>query len=124
MGSIVTFYSYKGGVGRTMALANIAVSLARLGMRVLTVDWDLEAPGLHRYFADKQKRNSEGGLLDYLIDTLHDPTSLSSWRKYVATVTVERGTTLSSLMAGKLDAGYESRALTFDWPDFFQPRSC
>jgi hypothetical protein len=25
MGSIVTFYSYKGGVGRTMALANIAI---------------------------------------------------------------------------------------------------
>jgi len=49
-GSIVTFYSWKGGVGRTMALANIAVQLARLGRGVLMVDWDLEAPGLERYF--------------------------------------------------------------------------
>lgn len=52
MGSIITFYSYKGGVGRTMAVANIAVLLARKGLRVLVVDWDLEAPGLHRYFTD------------------------------------------------------------------------
>jgi len=44
-GTIVTFYSYKGGTGRTMALANTAWILAAAGNRVLTVDWDLEAPG-------------------------------------------------------------------------------
>ena len=37
MATIVTFYSYKGGVGRAMALANIAVLLARKGLRVLAV---------------------------------------------------------------------------------------
>ena len=41
MGKIYTFYSYKGGVGRSMALANIAVLLRRLGYNVLMVDWDL-----------------------------------------------------------------------------------
>jgi hypothetical protein len=46
---IVTFYSYKGGVGRTMALVNTAVVLASAGHRVLVVDWDLEAPGLNEY---------------------------------------------------------------------------
>lgn len=49
-GRIVTFYSYKGGVGRTMAVANIAWILASNGHRVLACDWDLEAPGLHHYF--------------------------------------------------------------------------
>jgi tetratricopeptide (TPR) repeat protein len=49
-GRIVTFYSFKGGTGRTMALANVAWLLASSGMRVLTVDWDLESPGLPRYF--------------------------------------------------------------------------
>ena len=29
MSSIVTFYSYKGGVGRSMALANVAYELAK-----------------------------------------------------------------------------------------------
>ncbi|WP_457028516.1 FxSxx-COOH system tetratricopeptide repeat protein [Kitasatospora sp. P5_F3] len=49
-GRIVTFYSYRGGAGRTMALANCAWILAANGYRVLAVDWDLEAPGLHHYF--------------------------------------------------------------------------
>src|SRR5882757_8738219 len=49
-GRIVTFYSYKGGTGRSMALANFAWLTAASGKRVLVIDWDLEAPGLHRYF--------------------------------------------------------------------------
>jgi cellulose biosynthesis protein BcsQ/tetratricopeptide (TPR) repeat protein len=50
VGQIVTFYSFKGGTGRTMALANVAWILAANGERVLIVDWDLESPGLHRFF--------------------------------------------------------------------------
>ena len=42
----VTFYSYKGGVGRTMAMANVAALLARKGRKVVMLDFDLEAPGL------------------------------------------------------------------------------
>lgn len=49
-GRVVTFYSYKGGTGRSMALSNLAWILASAGKRVLVIDWDLEAPGLHRYF--------------------------------------------------------------------------
>jgi hypothetical protein len=49
-GQIVTFYSFKGGTGRTMALANVAWILAANGQRVLVADWDLESPGLHRFF--------------------------------------------------------------------------
>lgn len=41
----VTFYSYKGGVGRTLALLNVAALLARQGRKVVAVDLDLEAPG-------------------------------------------------------------------------------
>jgi MinD-like ATPase involved in chromosome partitioning or flagellar assembly/predicted ATPase len=47
---ILTFYSYKGGVGRSMALANVAELLYRRGLDVLMVDFDLEAPGLERFF--------------------------------------------------------------------------
>lgn len=63
-GKIVTFYSYKGGTGRTMALANVGWILAAGGHRVLLVDWDLEAPGLHRYLhpllVDPELRSSNG----------------------------------------------------------------
>jgi len=49
-GKLVTFYSFKGGVGRTMSLANVAFLAANQGKRVLVMDWDLEAPGLAYYF--------------------------------------------------------------------------
>lgn len=51
-GTFVTFYSYKGGVGRTFALVNVATQLAMWGYRVLCVDWDLEAPGLDSFWGD------------------------------------------------------------------------
>lgn len=70
-GRIVTFYSYKGGTGRSMALANIAFILASNGKKVLTIDWDLEAPGLHQYFrpflADPELGSSKG-LIDMVWD--------------------------------------------------------
>ncbi len=61
MCKVITFYSYKGGTGRTMALANVAYILAQQqeelakngrgnAKSVLAIDWDLEAPSLHRYF--------------------------------------------------------------------------
>ena len=63
-GRIITFYSYKGGTGRTMALANVGWILASSGKRVLLVDWDLEAPGLHRYLSpfllDGELTSSDG----------------------------------------------------------------
>ena len=44
---IITFYAYKGGTGRTLALSNIARYLAeKKGYRVGLIDMDLESPGL------------------------------------------------------------------------------
>jgi tetratricopeptide (TPR) repeat protein len=43
---VFTFYSYKGGVGRSLAVMNVAYTLAGRGRHVLVVDMDLEAPGL------------------------------------------------------------------------------
>jgi cellulose biosynthesis protein BcsQ len=45
----ITFYSYKGGVGRSLALANIAALLVKNGRRVVLIDFDLEAPGLDSF---------------------------------------------------------------------------
>ncbi|PIM69423.1 hypothetical protein CTU88_25780 [Streptomyces sp. JV178] len=63
---IITFYSYKGGTGRTMALANTAWILASSGNRVLVVDWDLDAPGLdrflHPFLSERQLRETPGVL--------------------------------------------------------------
>jgi MinD-like ATPase involved in chromosome partitioning or flagellar assembly len=56
MSVLYTFYSYKGGVGRSMALANVAALLSSWGHSVLAIDWDLEAPGLEKYFTKNPSR--------------------------------------------------------------------
>src|SRR6516225_3510802 len=67
-GRIVTFYSFKGGTGRTMALANVAWILAANGKRVLIADWDLESPGLHRFFQPfmDDDVSSKPGIVDFI----------------------------------------------------------
>src|SRR4051812_14058860 len=73
-GQVVTFYSFKGGVGRTMTLANTAFLAACSGKRVLVMDWDLEAPGLAYYFRGVQEPalaralRSSPGVLNFLWD--------------------------------------------------------
>ena len=76
-GKIITFYSHKGGTGRKMALANIGVLLSRGGNKTLLIDWDLEAPGLHRYFHKNltgkiYSPDSSPGLIDMLLDFQKD----------------------------------------------------
>lgn len=66
---VTTFYSFKGGVGRTMALVNVAVALANRGRRVLAVDFDLEAPGLDT-FEVLQPREPAPGIIDFVGDYL------------------------------------------------------
>jgi MinD-like ATPase involved in chromosome partitioning or flagellar assembly/energy-coupling factor transporter ATP-binding protein EcfA2 len=60
---IVTFYSYKGGVGRTQLLVNLASYFCyEEGKKILIVDWDLEAPGIHHYF--ENTNNNQNGLIE------------------------------------------------------------
>lgn len=67
---IVTFYSYKGGVGRSMALANVARWFQLCGLNVRAIDWDLEAPGLDTFLferpEDVEHSREQLGLLDLL----------------------------------------------------------
>ncbi len=50
----VAFLSYKGGVGRSLTLANVAFALAEEGKRVGCIDLDLDAPGLNIIFNSGQ----------------------------------------------------------------------
>lgn len=63
---VVTFYSFKGGVGRTTALCACALLAARAGERVVLIDLDLESPGLATAFDVTTTR----GVLDVLVDHL------------------------------------------------------
>ena len=69
---VVTFYSFKGGVGRSMALANVAELLAKKGRRVVVCDFDLEAPGIERFAVDNdhvaREMHSWPGVVDLLTE--------------------------------------------------------
>lgn len=65
---ILSFYSYKGGVGRTTALASIAIQMARKGKRVLALDFDLEAPGLASIFPPPGGAVTGIGVVDFLME--------------------------------------------------------
>jgi cellulose biosynthesis protein BcsQ len=69
---VTSFYSFKGGVGRTTATVLTALLLARQGKRVLIIDFDLEAPGLSSIFANEDDRTQNlltvKGFVDFLID--------------------------------------------------------
>jgi len=51
-GAVTSFYAYEGGAARNAVLAALALQLAGThdAAPVLVIDWDLEAPTLHRHF--------------------------------------------------------------------------
>jgi cellulose biosynthesis protein BcsQ len=130
---VITFYSYKGGVGRTMALANVAHRLANThGLRVVVVDWDLEAPGLHRYFGISPEVAAETqGILDYFLawsaavkrDDPEPPPEARDITRWIVPVEDDahkpKFGSVSVLLAGKQDKTYDKRLAGFDWRDFY-----
>lgn len=149
--TIVTFYSYKGGVGRTMALANVAWLLAGEGCKVLVVDWDLESPGLHRFLrpflSDPELARLTGvvemvrdygeaveqlaamglGEAEYeqrllaLLDVHTDVGRHSDTVRW-SHFPVERGS-IDFLGPGLQDGSYSGRVALFDWARFYEQQA-
>jgi MinD-like ATPase involved in chromosome partitioning or flagellar assembly len=115
----LVFYSYRGGVGRTMALCNVAARMAEAGDRVLVIDFDLEAPGASVLLGEGKASEREG-LLECL-QAFRDTDTLPPLDRYVHLVTA--GTApLRLLPAGKLDGGYPRKVGDLDWVrDFTGP---
>ncbi|MFJ7214524.1 CATRA system-associated protein [Amycolatopsis sp. NPDC098790] len=109
-GTIFTFYSYKGGVGRSFTLANIAVLLARWGHRVLCLDWDLEAPGLGDYFRPRLPARPSGGVVDLVDDFRQGRFRPEAHVQRLADVGV-----LDFLAAGREESGYVAQVQAIDW---------
>jgi len=62
MGIAVAVHSYKGGTGKTLISANLAVLLSKMGKKVCLLDYDFRGPSLHILLKTKPKR----WLNDYL----------------------------------------------------------
>ena len=73
---VVTFYSYKGGMGRSTHLALTATYLARKhSKKIVIIDCDFEAPGFTNFFLEEPNaRNYKDGLIEYFSDKQFDDT--------------------------------------------------
>jgi cellulose biosynthesis protein BcsQ/tetratricopeptide (TPR) repeat protein len=135
-GEIITFYSFKGGTGRSMAVANAAWILASSGKRVLVLDWDLESPGLLRYFhpflVDKSLRTSTG-VIDLVWDfssaameTGHDGdpgwlAERAEVERYAVSLDWDfpgEGT-VDFVPAGRQNGSYSGRVSAMDWDTLY-----
>lgn len=67
---IITFYSYKGGMGRSTALASFAAHYAmHHNKKVVVLDCDFEAPGFTNYFdLNEDVLSRKNGVVEYLLD--------------------------------------------------------
>lgn len=135
----ITFYSFKGGVGRSMALINTAVNLTYRGFRVLIIDLDLEAPGLSflDLAAGRITRETEDtstnsdaqlGFVDLMLDVLQRgkhadlftllPVEFAHKYSRSYPIPVEFGASpggsLNIMPAGRLDSTYTSKFNTLD----------
>lgn len=140
---IITFYSAVGGVGRTMALANMSCLLAKETKgKVLMIDWDMTAPALHEYFKPyiphyERFLIEKEGLIEYMqmadkelpeIKPDADEEELldvffTKILDYIVKVDVPNGNdNLYILKAGKFDDDYGDKITNFDWTAFFYKR--
>lgn len=115
---VVTFYSFKGGVGRSMALVNVAAELVKRGKRVLIVDFDLEAPGLDTF--DITRGEHGKGLFDFVCD-YKESGQVPDLHKYIYRAQ-------NSFADGELwvmpacvqDETYHNRFRSLDWADLYE----
>lgn len=115
---IITFYSFKGGMGRTTALAGSALILAEQRKNVMMIDMDVEAPGLSTLFFDEDAVKT--GVLDYLLEKPLDESR--SVKDYVLNVSDpalmnENDGNLYLMPAGKVDANYLQKLARIDYQD-------
>ncbi|GEJ57527.1 KGGVGR-motif variant AAA ATPase [Anaeromyxobacter diazotrophicus] len=101
---VISFYGFKGGVGRTTAMSAFALYLSSRGKNVVIVDLDLEAPGAAPMLATEEM---DLGVVDFLLEarvTRATPLALS--RYYVPSPFAPGPGSISVIPAGNLDDNY------------------
>ena len=115
----VTFYSFKGGVGRSMALVNVAAELVLSGSRVLIVDFDLEAPGLDTF--NLAGPGTEAlGIVDF-VDRFRKTGIAPDIKDFVhhASIAGQQRDQFWVMPAGKQDSDYAFRLASIDWQKLY-----
>lgn len=116
----ITFYSYKGGVGRSLALANTAALLAKRGRRVVLIDFDLEAPGLDS-FEEFKCIAGKPGVVEY-VTSYKETNYAPDMEQFIHSCELPgalRGK-LWIMPAGRKDALYNASRAQLNWADLYE----
>lgn len=120
---VVTFYSFKGGVGRSMALVNVGAELAKTGRRVLLVDFDLEAPGLSEFGLISSEKETPG-IVEFVSDycTSGEVPNAESYL-HLSNRFKETSDRLWVMPAGcQKSASYPELFASINWQDLYEQR--
>jgi MinD-like ATPase involved in chromosome partitioning or flagellar assembly len=133
-GLFVTFYSYKGGVGRTLALANVAWAAAVDGKKVVIIDFDLEAPGISsilpfqntmkQFYVDCNQSIKKGGLFELILYYQRHQV-VPAIPKFFSCNMIQHEKfkgegSIHIIPAGKEDKKYREKLQSFNWKDFYE----
>lgn len=119
---IVSFYSYKGGMGRTTTLAGFAMHCAyHLGWKVLVIDCDLEAPGMTNFYdISDDKLADTNGIVEYLLNKEFEQPENIDISDYI--ITVDKSYTgqgdIFIMPAGNLSDTFENENYAVDKLEF------
>lgn len=120
---IVTFYSYKGGVGRTTSLVLTALQLVRQGKKVVVVDFDLEAPGVATVLKpENDEYLPKYGTIDFLIESTnyYGENKEIDIDEYIYSVKSKK---LTGLLGGELFVMQATKTGYDDCEEYFQKLS-
>ena len=116
--AIALFYSFKGGAGRSTAVAATALHLAAAGERVAVLDMDLDSPGVGSLLAGYNGAVASCGIADYLLEQriLGDPDGIGTedyHHRYAAGGTA--GGDIFVYPAGRFDHRYLAKLARIDY---------
>jgi MinD-like ATPase involved in chromosome partitioning or flagellar assembly len=120
---VATFYSFKGGVGRSTALAFVANRLATHGYRIVMIDFDLEAPGLSFAHPVEEPEATTYGVLDYVYQRYLTPEeNIPEIEDCIRQINTSARGELYLIPAGTYDEGYIHRLADLNIHAFYHSK--
>lgn len=124
----ITFYSFKGGVGRSLMLSNMALWLAdEMKAKVCVIDFDLEAPGLPYKFEDLQNPTDQErlakteGIVEYIDEFSQTGFPPADFTRFYLPFTTSKGNPVTLIPAGNLqEADYWRKLFDINWQKLFE----
>lgn len=124
----ITFYSFKGGVGRSLTLSNMALWLAdEMKAKVCVIDFDLEAPGLPYKFEDLQNPTDQErlshteGIVEYIDEFNQTGIPPTDFTRFYLPFTTQKGNPITLIPAGNVQqTDYWRKLFEINWQKLFE----